>query len=221
MSSASIRDRLRQTRFLEGATDSAIHQLARVVTTTTFSADELLFEEGSPRTAMAIINTGAVAIEKSNAGRPVRLITLGPGQAVGEGLLLDELPHGTSARAIQRTEAFVITADQVRELVKEHPTVYAALVGRAARSISQRLAATDATLVGHRRTLGFTGAATRKEHDLLGERDVPNEALYGVQTLRALENFPITGTALREFPVLIEALAAVKEAAALANAEVG
>ena len=99
-------------------------------------------------------------------------------------------------------------------MLKEHPTLYAALVGRAARSIAQRLAATDATLVGRGRTLGFTGARTRMEHDLLGERDVPDDALYGVQTLRALENFPITGIALREFPALIEALAAVKEAAA-------
>ena len=50
---------------------------------------------------------------------------------------------------------------------------------------------------------------------------MPDDALYGVQTLRALENFPITGIPLREFPALIEALAAVKEAAALANAELG
>ena len=42
---------------------------------------------------------------------------------------------------------------------------------------------------------------------------MPEDALYGVQTLRALENFPISGTPLREFPSLIEALAAVKEAA--------
>ncbi|MEP6779735.1 MAG: aspartate ammonia-lyase, partial [Gemmatimonadaceae bacterium] len=45
------------------------------------------------------------------------------------------------------------------------------------------------------------------------------EALYGIQTLRALENFPITGEPLREFPELIEAIACVKEAAALANHE--
>ena len=42
---------------------------------------------------------------------------------------------------------------------------------------------------------------------------MPDDALYGVQTLRALENFPITGTPLREFPSLIDALAAVKEEA--------
>ena len=35
--------------------------------------------------------------------------------------------------------------------------------------------------------------STRREHDLLGDRDVPAEAYYGVHTLRAVENFPITG----------------------------
>ncbi|HXT16986.1 MAG TPA: aspartate ammonia-lyase [Gemmatimonadaceae bacterium] len=219
--SAEIRDKLRSAHFLDGVTDSAIHSLAKLVSPVAYECDDVLFEEGSPRSAMAIIVSGAVAIEKGGNGRPVRLVTLGAGQAVGEGLLLDDLPHGTSARAIQKTEAYVLTADKVREMIKESPAVYAALVGRAARSISQRLAATDATLVGRGRTLGFTGARTRKEHDLLGEREVPDDALYGVQTLRALENFPITGTALREFPVLVEALAAVKEAAALANAELG
>ncbi|HEY7187282.1 MAG TPA: aspartate ammonia-lyase [Vicinamibacterales bacterium] len=218
---ATTRDRLRQAEFLETLTDSALHQLARLVTTATYECDDVLFEEGAPRSFMAIITSGAIAIEKGRNGRPVRLVTLGAGQALGEGLLLDDSPHGTSARAIQRTDAFVISAEQVKEMLKEFPALYAALVSRAARSISQRLAATDATLVGHRRTLGFTGARTRTEHDLLGEREVPEEALYGVQTLRALENFPITGIALREFPVLIEALAAVKEAAAVANSELG
>src|SRR6266480_7727598 len=60
---------------------------------------------------------------------------------------------------------------------------------------------------------------SRRERDLLGERDVPVEALYGIQTLRAIENFAITGIELREFPTLVAALATVKEAAALANLE--
>jgi len=60
---------------------------------------------------------------------------------------------------------------------------------------------------------------TRREHDLLGERDVPATALYGIQTLRAIENFAISGIELREFPTLVAALATVKEAAALANLE--
>jgi aspartate ammonia-lyase len=66
-----------------------------------------------------------------------------------------------------------------------------------------------------------SGDSVRTEHDLLGERAVPSEALYGVQTLRALENFPISGTSVGQFPTLVAALASVKEAAALANEELG
>jgi len=66
-----------------------------------------------------------------------------------------------------------------------------------------------------------SSAQTRRERDLLGERDVPSSALYGVQTLRAIENFAISGVELREFPTLIAAIAAVKEAAAQANRELG
>jgi len=219
--SASVRDQLRQAHFLEGVTESSLHQLAKLVVAKTFETDAILFEEGAPRRFMAIVISGAVAIEKSVNGRPVRLVTLGAGEAVGEGVLLDDSNHGTSARALQRTEAFILTSDLLQTLIKEHPQLFAALVGRAARAISHRLAATDATLVGRGRTIGFTGSRTRTEEDMLGTRAVPDDALYGVQTLRALENFPITGVAIREFPSLVEALATVKAAAALANVELG
>lgn len=61
----------------------------------------------------------------------------------------------------------------------------------------------------------------RIEHDLLGDLAVPDEAYYGVHTLRALANFPITGIPISTYPNLINALAYVKEAAALANRELG
>jgi len=64
-------------------------------------------------------------------------------------------------------------------------------------------------------------SAHRLEHDLLGERAVPAQAYYGVHTLRALENFPISGTPISIYPELINALACVKEAAALVNNELG
>ncbi len=58
----------------------------------------------------------------------------------------------------------------------------------------------------------------RIEKDFLGTKQVPNEAYYGIQTLRAVENFPITGYRVHE--ELIKALAIVKKAAALANMDV-
>jgi aspartate ammonia-lyase len=62
---------------------------------------------------------------------------------------------------------------------------------------------------------------TRREHDLLGDLDVPAEAYWGVHTARARANFPITGTTIGAYPHLVNALAAVKEAAARANLELG
>ena len=61
----------------------------------------------------------------------------------------------------------------------------------------------------------------RREHDLLGERSVPIGSYYGVHTVRALENFAITGTPISIYPDLVIALACIKEAAALANNELG
>jgi len=62
---------------------------------------------------------------------------------------------------------------------------------------------------------------TRLEHDLLGERDVPVERYYGIQTLRAVENFNITGIPISHYPRLVHSLAYIKKAAALANLELG
>jgi aspartate ammonia-lyase len=59
----------------------------------------------------------------------------------------------------------------------------------------------------------------RIEHDLLGEKSIPNDVYYGVQTARALENFHISGVPISQYPDLIRALAIVKLAAARANVE--
>jgi aspartate ammonia-lyase len=60
---------------------------------------------------------------------------------------------------------------------------------------------------------------TRLEHDLLGEREVPDEHYYGIQTLRAVENFNMTGVTISRYPRLIHSLAYIKKAAALTNFE--
>jgi aspartate ammonia-lyase len=61
----------------------------------------------------------------------------------------------------------------------------------------------------------------RTEHDFLGEKDIPNEAYYGIQTARALENFYITGIPISKEPLFIQAFGYVKKAAALANRDCG
>jgi len=67
----------------------------------------------------------------------------------------------------------------------------------------------------------MNAVTTRLEHDLLGDREVPSAAYYGVHTLRALENFDITGISIAVYPDLIRALAQIKQAASQANLQLG
>jgi aspartate ammonia-lyase len=59
----------------------------------------------------------------------------------------------------------------------------------------------------------------RLEHDLLGEREVPNSAYWGIHTLRAIENFPISGVPIGHYRSFVRAFGFIKEAAAIANRE--
>ncbi len=64
-----------------------------------------------------------------------------------------------------------------------------------------------------------TGAAYRIEKDSMGERQIPVEAYYGIQTLRAMENFPISG--IKPLPTYVDACVLIKKATAIANGELG
>ena len=70
-------------------------------------------------------------------------------------------------------------------------------------------------------TTASTAPKTRTEHDLLGDKQVPFDAYYGVQTARALENFQLSGVPINNYPGYVEAWAIVKLAAARANTAVG
>ena len=59
----------------------------------------------------------------------------------------------------------------------------------------------------------------REEHDFLGSKIIPDEVYYGVQTMRAKENFQITGAHLD--PDFIKAIATVKKASCLTNMKTG
>lgn len=71
------------------------------------------------------------------------------------------------------------------------------------------------------RSIPLAGSQMRSEHDLLGDGDVPADALWGIHTMRAVANFPITGVPVGHFPEFVRAFALVKQAAARANRRLG
>ncbi|MDL1948557.1 aspartate ammonia-lyase, partial [Acidobacteria bacterium ACD] len=182
-------------------------------------AGALLFSQGDRREAVFVLVEGKVELVREEAGGPRRLVVLGPGEAVGVGALLKPSAHTTSARALSPLSVLALPRQAVRERLLSDATLATELLSRVAETMTERLRWTSSRPVGLEKAYG--SGATRREHDLLGERDVPEGALYGIQTLRAVENFPITGIPLSHYPVLVRSLAMVKRAAARANARLG
>ena len=67
----------------------------------------------------------------------------------------------------------------------------------------------------------MTTTSTRLEHDFLGDKPIPAQAYWGIHSARAVENFPISGQTVAQMPELVRALAFVKKASAMANADLG
>jgi len=185
-----------------------------------FEAGAILFTENSPRKNLYIIHEGEVELfKKSPFGEESRLSFFKKRDFLGEGALMDDYPHSTSARALLKTTVLSISRDRFQALFEENSGMCAKILSHVARVVSRRMRQASTRVVNA--GAQYISGRTRKEHDLLGEREVPDEFYYGVQTLRALENFNISGVSLSHFPVVIEALATVKMAAARANQELG
>jgi len=185
-----------------------------------YAKDDLIFTANSPRRELYLIYKGEIELFRRTAfGEEKRLAFFSRFDFLGEGALMDEYPHSTSARATLDSTVFTIDRDRFQPFFKEQPVIAYKVLSNVARVITHRMRQASTKTVDA--SAQYISGRTRTEHDLLGDREVPYEYYYGVQTLRALENFNISGISLAQFPVLIEALAMVKKAAAKANFDLG
>ena len=179
-------------------------------------AGEVLFRENQPREELFVIAEGRVELTKTDAyGARVKVAAFGAGDFLGEGSWEKDSLHSTTAAVIE--PATVLSVD--REFFKLDAALSLKILSNMMRVISRRMRNANAMMISS--AAQYESGRTRQEHDLLGDRLVPYEAYYGVQTLRGMENFNISGVTLNFFPALIEALALVKKAAALANRDLG
>jgi aspartate ammonia-lyase len=185
-----------------------------------YAPEAWLFHESTPRQWAGVVMEGEVAITRGQHGRTRHVAALGAGALISESALLDELPHSTGALTRQGATIWQISRENIDGFRRENPDVFYRIVARAAQRISDRLRIVSSQLAGIEAP-GHLIEGVRVEHDSLGERELPNDVYYGVQTQRALENFAISGVRLHNFEHMIEALAFVKKAAALANGELG
>jgi aspartate ammonia-lyase len=185
--------------------------------TVVYRPGDWAFHESTPRLWAGIVLDGEVGIVRGLHGSMTRVAVLRPGALIAESALLDDLPHSTSAVVRNGAVIWQIPRRQLEEFRAQKPEVYYRIVARVAKGISERLRISTHPAADEVKTVG----GLRREHDSLGERELPDHAYYGVQTARALENFQISGVPLRNFEHFIDALALVKKAAAMANHELG
>ncbi len=196
--------------------DEEYQLLTTCIKQRTFKTNELLFKENGPRESIFIIYEGEVELFKANSyGVELKLTRFGEGDFLGEGSWATDSPHSTSAKAMVRTIVLVLH----NEVFSKSATTTLKIFSNITRVISRRMRNANTRMINP--AAQYQSGQTRVEHDLLGNRDVPSEYYYGVQTLRAIENFNISGVTLNFFPSIIDGLAIVKEAAAEANFELG
>lgn len=211
-----IQDFLREIELFRELDDSEFEALCRFISEKIFTEGSLLFRENTPRTNIFVIYSGEVELFKSTPfGMEKRLTYFSRGDFLGEGSWGGKSPHSTSARALRDTKVLVIEKD----FFLENSSAAMKIFSNIARVMSRRMRNANNRIIDV--AAQYESGRTRKEHDLLGDRNVPFEVYYGVQTLRGIENFNISGITLNFYPLLINALAMVKMASAKANYELG
>jgi len=184
-------------------------------------AGETIYLPGAVRDRLRIVVSGRVGLQAhaGNVDWDENTTLYGPGQFMGEASLMkDGTLHQATCTALSDVEFLLLRRESFVKMQGEYPVLAGKIQHNVASYVFSRIQG-----AGNRGLLSsvYSSGKSRSEHDLLGDRQVPAEAYFGVQTLRACENFNITGVTLRSFPSLIRSLAEVKKSAALANCEVG
>src|SRR5262245_29829764 len=140
-----------------------------------YEAGAWLFHESTPREWAGIVQAGEVDIVRGLYGSPTRLARLGPGAMIAEGALLDNPPHTTGAFTRDGVVVWQVPRVVWEAARETSPAVFYRVVARVAEGISMRLRYASEQLA---RTAGPEQliSSVRREHDSLGEREVPNTA---------------------------------------------
>lgn len=220
MEKSEIKEFLKHIQLFKELNDSQLEAICEKVKVEKFTINSMVFMENNIRKNLFLICEGEVELFKRTPyGGEKRLSIFSKYDFIGEGALMDDSPHSTSARATINSVIVTLSRASFKELMKEQNETALAILSSIGRVISRRMSAANTRVINV--AAQYQSGRTRSEHDLLGDREVPHEYYYGVQTLRALENFNISGVTLNFYPVLIEALAMVKKAAAKANYDLG
>ncbi len=199
-----------------GLNQEELNSVSENIAEVMYEPGDFLFKEKQSRKNLFILFEGQVELFKTTSiGQEKRLAVFFNGDFLGEGAWDEASFHYTSARAITKTKVLILGKSYFIENGSQAVKLFSNIV----RVISRRMRHANSRIMNT--TAQYESTRTRDEHDLLGGRLVPYEYYYGIQTMRAMENFNISGVTINFYPNLIKAIVMIKKAAAFANFELG
>ncbi len=211
---------LRNIELFSKLNDSELVKILDIVELKEYKKGDVLFKEDYERKYIYVIYEGEVELYKSTPfGKDKRVTYFAKYDFIGEGAIVDNSPHSTSARTMIDSQIFVLDKNNLKEILNNNGNIAVKIFTEVSQVISRRMSHSNTRMmnVGAQ----YVSGRTRKEHDLLGYRDIQDEYFYGIQTMRARENFNISGVILNFYPNIINGFAIVKKAAAKANFDLG
>ena len=186
----------------------------------TYQPNEWLFQESTPRLWAGIILEGDVELVRGLHGSSRHVATMLSGALISEGAFLEGDAHSNGAYSRNGATLWQISIKEIEALKENRPELFYRILTRVAVGINRRMRVLSKQLYRNRPESNvMTGF--RQELDSLGQRELCDGVYYGVQTQRAMENFSISGISVSNFQHLIDGLALVKKAAAIANSQLG
>jgi aspartate ammonia-lyase len=186
----------------------------------TYQPNEWLFQESTPRQWAGLILEGDIELVRGLHGTSRHIATIIAGALLSEGTFLEGDSHSNGAFTRNGATIWQISKEKIESFRLNKPDLFYRIVAQIAVGLNRRLRILSTQIYENKKDVQVM-SGFRQEHDSLGQREISDHVYSGVQTQRAMENFSISGVCVSNFEHLVDGLAMVKKAAALANHELG
>jgi len=184
------------------------------------AAGDFLFRENDLADALYVIASGSIQLFDDQGEKEKSLTVFSKNEFIGETILIAPIhKQGLCARLLSDVSLYRFEREALHTLLNGRGDLALKISATISHIIIRRMEHANSRYENIAAL--YRAGGQRIEHDLLGDKAVPETAYYGIQTLRALENFNISGIKLNFYPDFIKGLVKVKKAAALVNHELG
>ncbi len=220
MSIKSVTEFLSKVELFRGIVDQDLALFAEHAQCQKLFAGDILFRGHDLTDALYVIESGSIQLFDDQGETEKSLTVFSNNEFIGETILIAPAhEQGLCARLLSDVTLYRFEREALHTLLKQRGDLALKISATISHIIIRRMEHANSRYQNIAAL--YLAGGQRMEHDLLGEKAVPETAYYGIQTLRALENFNISGITLNFYPDFIKGLVKVKKAAAIANHELG